>query len=170
VRCDEDFFSFIACSFNEDIAYKPSLIAHLVNPSGRFTPDGNQTACEYVQNRAAQAGVSPRLALAMWLEETGASAYTTTTGGDDFGVINAPTSRESGSIELQLRGFLGTINSNRYLSYSRFLLQYSGENLYGVDPKLNWRDWRSGDPVLFCRNRAFPGRLKNFYEQLGAFK
>lgn len=169
ITCDEDFFSFVACSFNEDTAFRPSLIAHLVDDQGRFTPNGTKTACDYVQDRAAEQEVSPRLALSIWLEETGASAYTTETGGPDFGVLSAQTSRESGSIEPQLRLFLGTINSNRNIGYPRFLLQYSGEYLYGVDPDLTWRDWSEGDPVLFCRNRGFAGRLKNFYDQLGEY-
>lgn len=169
ITCDDDFFSFVACSFNEDTAYRPSLIAHLVDDQGRFTPDGSKTACDYVQDRAAEQNVSPRLALSIWLEETGASAYSTETGGPDFGVLSAPTSRQSGSIEPQLRLFLGTINSNRNIGYPRFLLQYSGEYLYGVDPDLTWRDWSPGDPVLFCRNRGFAGRLKNFYDQLGSY-
>jgi hypothetical protein len=169
VNCDEAFFSFVACSFNEDTAYKPSLIAHLVDSSGNFTRGGSKTACEYVQDRAEEQNVSPRLALSIWLEETGASAYSTETGGPDFGVLSAPTSRQSGSIEPQLRLFLGTINSNRNIAYPRFLLQYSGEYLYGTDPTSTWRDWQVGDPVLFCRNRGFAGRLKNFYEQLRSY-
>jgi hypothetical protein len=169
VNCDDAFFSFVACSFNEDSAYRPSLIAHLVDEQGNFTPNGSKTACQYVQDRAAEQSVSPRLALSIWLEETGASAYSTETGGPDFGVLSAPTSRESGSIEPQLRLFLGTINSNRNIGYPRFLLQYSGEYLYGTDPDKTWRYWEEGDPVLFCRNRGFAGRLKNFYEQLGSF-
>ena len=167
VNCDQDLFEAVACSFNEETAFKPSLIAHEVDSSGNFKEGTGTTACQYVQDRAAKQNVSPRLALAVWLEETGASAYSTETGGADFGIISAPSSRESGSIEPQLRLFLGTINSNRNIAYPRFLLQYSAEFLYGVDPDLSWREWKQGDPVLFCRNRAFAGRLKNFYEQLG---
>lgn len=170
VNCDKDFFSFVACSFNEKTAFKPSLIAHKVDSSGNFTEDGDKTACQYVQDRAAREEVSPRLALAVWLEKSGASAYSTETGGADFGVISAQNSRQSGGIEAQLRLFLGTINSNHNIGYPRFLLQYSGEYLYTGDPTLTWRDWEKGDPVLFCRNREFAGRLKSIYEQLGSYK
>lgn len=169
IDCSQEFFSFVACSFNPNTALKPSLIAHKVDDRGRFTPDGNKTACDYVQDKAAEQNVSPRLALAIWLEETGASAYSTETGGADFGAISAPSSRQSGTIQQQLGLFLGTINSNRNYAYPRFLLQYSGEYLYGRDASLNWRNWEPTDDVLFCRNRGFAGRLKSIYEQLGQF-
>lgn len=169
VTCNNDLYSFVACSFNPDSALKPSLIAHKVDDRGNFTPDGNKTACDYVQDKAAEQNVSPRLALAIWLEETGASAYSTETGGADFGAISAPSSRQSGTIQQQLGLFLGTINSNRNYAYPRFLLQYSGEYLYDRDPELNWRQWETADRVLFCRNRGFAGRLKSLYEQLGQF-
>lgn len=169
IDCDQEFFSFVACSFNPRTALKPSLIAHKVDANGRFTPDGFKTACDYVQDKASEQNVSPRLALAIWLEETGASAYSTETGGADFGAISAPSSRQSGTIQQQLGLFLGTINSNRNYAYPRFLLQYSGEYLYARDPKLNWRHWEPSDEVLFCRNRGFAGRLKSIYEQLGQF-
>ncbi len=169
VDCSPELFSFIACSFNPRNSLKPSLIAHKVDERGRFTPDGNKTACDYVQDKASEQNVSPRLALAIWLEETGASAYSTETGGADFGAISAPSSRQSGTIQQQLGLFLGTINSNRNYAYPRFLLQYSGEYLYARDPDLSWRYWEPSDEVLFCRNRGFAGRLKSIYEQLGQF-
>ena len=170
VDCDEGFFSFVGCYFNEeDDGWKPSLISHKVDEQGRFTENGTKTACEYVQDKAAEQNVSPKLALAVWLEESGASAFVTENGGADFGVVSKENSRQLGSIELQLRFFLGTINSNRNIGYPRFLLQYSGEYLYGTDPSLTWRDWEAGDPVLFCRNRDFAGRLKNIYEQIEGF-
>lgn len=170
VDCNDAFYSFVGCYFNEeDDGWRPSLIAHKVDSQGRFTENGTKTACEYVQDRAAAQNVSPRLALAVWLEESGASAFVTETGGSDFGVISKENSRQLGSIELQLRFFLGTINSNRNIGYPRFLLQYSGEYLYGTDPSQTWRYWEEGDPVLFCRNRGFAGRLKHIYEQLGRY-
>ncbi|NCN87605.1 MAG: hypothetical protein GW941_01775 [Candidatus Pacebacteria bacterium] len=168
VNCNDAFLSFVGCYFNEDVdGWRPSLIAHKVDSQGKFTEDGTQTACEYVQDRAAEQGVSPRLALTIWLEESGAGAFVTENAGSDFGIVSKENSRQTGSIDLQLRFFLGTINSNRNIGYPRFLLQFSGEYLYGTDPDKTWRDWTSGDPVLFCRNRDFAGRLKNIYEQIG---
>jgi len=168
ITCGKDLYEMVGCTFQS--GGRPTLISHEVDSSGKFEEGTGTTACEYVQDRAAEQNVSPRLALSIWIEETGASAYTSESGGPDFGVLSQKTSRQSGTIEDQLRLFLGTINSNRNIAYPRFLLQYSGELLYASDdPDQNWRDWQVGDPVLFCRNRAFAGRLKHTYEQLGRF-
>lgn len=152
--CTQALYDSIGCTYSPDGPGKTpyvNLIAHKVNELGVFTPDGSMTACEYVVRESQKVGVSPRLALAMWGEESNFGAFASSTGGEDFGVISQPSSRESGNIELQLRSFLNTISG--YTSYQTFLRRYSGEKDF--------------TPVgAFCNNPQFPYRLRDFYNNI----
>lgn len=160
--CGETLYKYVVCTNGlgetEDGLRRqgraPALIAHRVDDTGKFDPNGNQTACEYVVKQAQNRGVSPRLALAMWGEESGFSAFTVGGDGEDFGVISQPGSRAAGSIQQQVSGFLGTLTNSTYGQYIDFLLAYSGE------------DRPQTAPQLFCNNREFPARLRTFYNYL----
>ena len=92
-------------------------------------------------------GVSPRLALAMWGEESGFSHYRV----PDLGVISQPAQ----DLKAQVEGFANTVLS--YNSYQDFLEAYSGEERGEGDPS----------PNQFCNNLWFPARLKVYYDYLG---
>ena len=132
----ETLYSYVSCS------YPNSLIQNPVNANGQFDENGTMTACEYVVQKAQEAGVSPRFALAMWGEESGFSHYRVA----DFGVISQP----SQDLAAQVSGFVNTVNN--YSSYLSFLEAYSGEE-------------RGSN--LFCNNSAFPARVSTFYDYLG---
>ncbi len=161
--CNDALYTFVACTNGSGLTQDgktrqgvaPSLIAHRVDENGNFTPDGSQTACEYVVRKAQESGgVSPRLALAMWGEESGFSAFTTDDSGEDFGVISVGSSRSTNSLASQVDTFIATVmNRSNYLE---LLLKYSGEVDKSETP-----------PVLFCNNRDFPARLQAFYTYLG---
>jgi hypothetical protein len=128
------------------------LIAHKVDESGNFTPSGSMTACEYVVKRAISRGVSPRLTLAIWGEESGFSASTTWDGGaEDFGVISGSSARVANNITPQVDGFLNTVKNHEAEGYPAFLHRYSGESV--AEPN-------------FCVNRFFPYRVKDLYESI----
>lgn len=154
--CNQNFYSFVACTYSPSRASGkspyPTLIAHLVDSSGKFTSSGTMTACQYVVQQAKARGVSPRLALAMWGEESGFSSASSTSTGQDFGVVSQPSSRKSGSISQQVTLFLGTVNSHVSGGYLDFLRSYSGET--------------TPTPVNFCNNKFFPYRLKDLYNAI----
>lgn len=158
IVCDELLYKYVVCTNGpgntEDNLTRqgsaPALIAHMVDENGNFTESGTKTACQYVVDQAKASGVSPRLALAMWGEESGFSAFPET---EDFGVISTGTSRQLGSIKNQLDGFLGTIDS--YGSYLGFLRAYSGEKTANLNN--------------FCNNPNFPARLHTFYNYFSKF-
>lgn len=153
--CNEALYKYVVCTNGPGPTQDgmtrqgnaPALIAHEVDELGNFKQGTGKTACEYVVQEAQKAGVSPKLALAMWGEESGFSAFQVA----DWGVISRPNVRETKSLTQQLTGFLGTVNSHS--SYLGFLLAYSGE-----------RDKSQTPPVLFCNNREFPARIKTFYD------
>ncbi|HSW89449.1 MAG TPA: hypothetical protein VLH19_01095 [Patescibacteria group bacterium] len=149
--CNEDFYSFVACTYSPARkAPYPALIAHKVDSSGKFDPNGTMTACQYVVQQAKAEGVSPRFALSMWGEESGFSSYASKTDGNDFGVVSIPPSRQSGTIASQLSAFLNTCNSHS--TYQSFMRDYSGE----ITPDQN----------DFCNNKYFPYRIKDFYNYI----
>lgn len=151
--CTENLYSKVACSYRPARGTpKVSLIAHRVDSSGKFSRTGTMTACEYVVQQAQAKNVSPRLALAMWGEESGFGAYATDKDGQDFGVISQGSSRATGTINGQLQAFLNTVKSNASNGYLGFLRRYSGE--------------RTADPNNFCNNKFFPYRLKDFYNNI----
>lgn len=137
----EDLYSYADCTYPE------SLVQNPVNSSGKFVENGNVTACQYVVNKAKELGVSPRLALAMWGEESGFSHYRV----PDLGVISQPAQ----DLEAQVTSFANTLKS--YSNYIDFLEAYSGEERGDNDPS----------PNQFCNNLYFPARLKVFYDSLG---
>lgn len=161
VICNDAFYKSVVCTdgagpTSDGLTRQgnsPALIAHKVDAQGNFSPSGVMTACEYVVKSAQTRGVSPKLALAMWGEESGFSAFTTSSSGQDFGVVSAASSRAIGGINKQVDGFLNTISG--YSNYLTFLLNYSGE-----------KDKSGTPPVYFCNNRQFPDRLKTFYGYL----
>jgi hypothetical protein len=134
VRPCDQLFSYVACT------YPNTLIQNPVNANGQFDTSGQITACQYVVDSAKAAGISPRLALAMWGEESGFSHYRV----PDFGVVSQPAQ----DLGAQVTTFLNTIRGKS--TYLSFLLQYSGETT-----------------TDFCNNKFFPARLKVFYNYLG---
>lgn len=137
----EDLYSYADCTYPE------SLVQNPVNSQGQFVESGNITACEFVVNAAKSAGVSPRLALAMWGEESGFSHYRVA----DFGVISKPAQ----DLGAQVNSFINILKS--YSSYIEFLEAYSGEERGSGDQS----------PNQFCNNPNFVGRLKTYYDFLG---
>ncbi|MBP7842985.1 hypothetical protein KA017_03190 [Candidatus Woesebacteria bacterium] len=137
----EDLYSYADCTYPE------SLVQNPVNSEGKFVTSGNTTACEFVVSKAKELGVSPRLALAMWGEESGFSHYRVA----DLGVISQPAQ----DLGAQVTVFANTLKS--YSSYLEFLEAYSGEERGSGDPS----------PNQFCNNPNFVGRLKTYYDFLG---
>ncbi len=150
INCD-DLYSYADCTYPE------SLIQNPVNSEGIFVESGNTTACEFVVSEAKKLGVSPRLALAMWGEESGFSHYRVPA----LGVIRTPN--ENGEwvtappedLGAQVRIFARTLQS--YDNYLSFLEAYSGEERGSEDPS----------PNQFCNNPNFVARLKTYYDYLG---
>lgn len=138
----EFLYSYVACNPE----YADTLIQNPVNSEGKFVENGNTTACEFVVQKAREMGVSPRLALAMWGEESGYSAYRV----PDLGVVSQPAQ----DLGAQVTAFANTVNS--YSNYIDFLEAYSGEERGEGDPS----------PNQFCNNPNFVARLKQFYDYL----
>ncbi len=159
--CSPKLYNSVVCSYSpERRTPHYALIAHKVDASGNFTPNGTMTACEYIVQQAQSRGVSPKLALAIFGDESGFGAYSTPATADkpngtgqDFGVISQPSSRVNGSIAIQTGYFINTVNSHRSSSYLNFLRAYSGEKTVTL--------------TNFCNNRAFPYRVKDFYDTIG---
>ncbi len=137
-----DLIPYAACT------YKGSLLGNMVNSQGQFDPSGTKTACEYVVETAQspEYGISPRLALAIWGEESGFGSI----GGAMFG-YNPPNSSKHFDLDYQLKGMLGLAKAAP--SYEAFMLKYSSAN-----------DLTNG---TFCTNPHFPGRVKDYYNYLG---
>jgi hypothetical protein len=135
-----DLIPYAACT------YKGSLLGNMVNAQGQFDTNGTQTACQYVVDTAKSRGISPRLALAIWGEESGFGAV----GGAMFG-YNPPNSAKHFDLAYQLDGMLDL--AGEASSYENFMLKYSSLD-----------DLTNG---TFCTNPHFPGRVKDYYNYLG---
>lgn len=153
--CGTAATSRVACTFGR--SGRIPLYAHLVDETGRYDPNGVQTACEYVVNEAKAAGVSPRLVVALWGEESGYSSYRSAW---DLGVAvgaRAQRSSEVGTLQPQVEGAIAALRNriSNGESYYDFLFQYSE----GVSQTvLDYKDDR-----WFCANPNFPTNLKDFY-------
>lgn len=155
ISCDEALFSQAACTFQRQD--QVILLAHLVDDQGNFTPNGSQTACEYVRQQAIAAGISPRLAIALWGEESGFSSYVTAgTQSFDFGVVSTANSRDSLSIANQAQIAINSLASSRYSSIREFFFGYSGEPAIHVN---------RGE---LCRNPNFPINVNELYQGICA--
>lgn len=135
--CDDDFYSYIACT------YPNTLIANPVNEEGVFVSSSNLTACQFVVNKAKELGFSPRFALSMWAEETGMSHLRNANGA--FGIT--PLVADPFHLGQQMDALYGTMWHWKD-SYQNFLEKYSGEELNSNE---------------FCTNPVFPGRLETYY-------
>lgn len=140
-------YSFVACT------YPDTLIQNRVNDSGQFDVNGGMTACEYILRRVNESNatsakkVSPRLALAIALEESGLEAFNA--NGQPIALLGV-TSAPRTDLGAQVTGFINTVRNRT--GYLEFLRKYSGE----VDPDQN----------RFCANKFFPARVRDYYNYL----
>jgi hypothetical protein len=154
-------YSYAACT------YPNALIQNPVDPAtGKWLEVGSTagiTACEFVAQKAYDAGVSPIFALAMWGEESGFSHYR-----DAFamGVVSQPKL----DLEAQTRVFLNTVTNQNYNNHpNAHPTNTSDANTNNINSYLNFLEQYSGEDRgsnLFCRNPNFPARMKDYHDHL----
>jgi hypothetical protein len=157
----ENIYSYAACT------YKNALIQNPVNPdTGEWLDPSSTdgiTACEFVAQKAYDAGVSPIFALAMWGEESGFSQYR-----DAFamGVVSQPRL----DLEAQTRVFLNTVTNETYNSNTNaHPTNTSNTNTNNINSYLNFLEQYAAEERgsnLFCRNPNFPARMKDYHNHL----
>jgi len=157
----ENIYSYAACT------YPNALIQNPVNPdTGDWLAVGATdgiTACEFVAQKAYDAGVSPIFALAMWGEESGFSQYR-----DAFamGVVSQPRL----DLEAQTRVFLNTVTNETYNGNpNAHPTNTSDSNANNINSYLNFLEQYAAEERgsnLFCRNPNFPARMKDYHNHL----
>mgnify|MGYP001171482038 CR=1 FL=1 len=156
----EKLYSFAACTF------PGALLQNPVNSDGQWDDAGTMTACEYVVEKAQEAGVSPRFAMAIWGEESGFSA-------DQFRNAYAfgITSQEPLDLKAQVASFVGTVANGRYEKNPVHTTHAAGidtdrenANAY-LDFLEQYSDEKPGSNQ-FCTNKFFPGQVKTYYDFL----